>query len=339
MSYSYSDYIKCPDIQDILNTQFLNNATKTPWPNGALQFVTSPMNSDGTLQRVISQNGKYRTVQLVYQPRFTHDSSSSAVINCEGGDEYGETSETYEIDTTVGVSETWSIDPALLAERCGSDREWVASQVMAHMINMERNIDKELADFIALNLGTFYDTNSTNVNIATKVNGAYSVDALGDILYESERIQWPGQFVLIGDGLINKYMKATEVGCCATENVDLGEFARQHPYVFLRDPQIPTALGNGDSFIALGTGAVQMLTYTAFGGEIMNFPNTEILFQGTIVNPLSGIEYDYLAKYDCGKWHFQLKLAYKFVTLPQDVYRTNDPLHGTNGVLQFTVVN
>lgn len=338
MSYAYSDYIACPAIQDVLNTQFLNNTQRTPWPNGILQFVTSEMNTDGTLQRAITTEGKYRTVELVFQPRFTHESSDSAEINCSGGDEYGETSTTYQIDPTVGKSETWSITPAKLAERCASDSEWIASQVLRHMENIERNIDIELAAFAASNLGNFYDGSGTNVDIATKIDNAWAPDALGDILYETERLQWPGQFVLIGDGAINKYMKATQAGCCALQGVDLGEFARLHPYVFLRDPNVPTALGNGDSFLALGAGAIQMLKYNEFELPSAQVNDTSVK-AGVLVNPTSGLAYDYFVKYDCGKWHFQVKLAYKFVTLPQDAYRVNDPLYGTNGINQFTVVN
>lgn len=340
MSYAYNDYIDCPNLQEELNTQFLHNPQETKWPNGALQFVTSEFNTDGTLQTQLSPGaGKKRTVELIYQPRFTDASSDSAVINCNGGNEYGDTSETYDIDITVGKSRTWTISPDQLAARCSSDAAWAAKQVQKHMDAIEHDIDIELAAFIAANLGEFYDTGATNVNIQTLTStNDYSSFAIGDIAYETERLQWGNRWVLIGDGLINKYMRAKEAGCCLRQGIDLKEFAAQNNFPFLRDPEVPTALGDADAFVALGAGSIQFIKYNAFDGELMRISD-QSLKQGVIVNPNSGIMYDYLAKYDCGQWHFQLKIAYIFAVLPQDAYHINDPLRGTNGINKFTVVN
>lgn len=340
MSYTYSDYIDCPALQDELNTQFLHNPQNTVWPNGALQFVASDFNTDGTLQRAASPGGgKYRTVELVYQPRFTDESSDSAVINCDGGAEYGDTSTTYQIDITVGKSRVWKITPDELAARCSSDTAWVSKQVQRHMDAIEHDIDQELAAFIAANLGSFYDNGGTNVNVQTlTTTNDYSSFAIGDLAYEIERLQWGRPHVLIGDGLINKYMRAKEAGCCLRQGIDLKEFAMQNNFPFLRDPEVPTALGNANSFVAIGAGAIQFVTYNAFESDLMKLSDTSIK-QGVIVNPNSGITYDYLAKYDCGHWNFQIKIAYIFATLPEDAYRINDPLRDTNGINKFTVVN
>lgn len=340
MSYAYNDYIDCPALQQELNTQFLNNPQDKVWPNGLLNFVASDFNTDGTLQRAMSPGaGKKRTVELVYQPRFTDESSDSAVINCNGGSEYGDTSTTYDLDVTVGKSRSWSITPAQLATRCSSDSAWAAKEVQRHMDAIEHDIDKELAAFAASNLGSFYDGGGDNVNVQTITStNDYSSFAIGTIAYETERLQWGQRWVLIGDGEINKYMRAKEAGCCMRQGVDFREFAAQNPHVFLRDPEVPTALGNANSFLALGAGSIQFIKYNEFDGELMRI-NDQALKQGVIVNPNSGIMYDYLAKYDCGQWHFQIKLAYMFAVLPQDAFRINDPLRDTNGINKFTVVN
>jgi hypothetical protein len=340
MSYAYSDYVRCPNLQQELNQQFLHNPQDTPWPNGALMFVASEMNTDGTLQQTISTgNGKLRTVELVYQPRFTDESSDSAVINCNGGDEYGDTSTTYQLDPEVGKSRSWKLTNENLITRCQSDSAWLAKQIQRHMNAIEHDIDIELAAFIEANKGQFYDQSGDNVNVQTLTSTQdYSSFAIGDIAFETERTQWGRPFVLIGDGAINKYMRAKEAGCCMRQGVDFREFAAQNPHVFVRDPEVPTALGNGDAFVALGAGAIQFIKYNEFESELMRMDDDSVK-QGVIVNPNSGIAYDYLAKYDCGRWNFQLKIAYIFATLPQDAYRINDPLRGTNGILQFTVVN
>lgn len=342
MSYQYADYIACPTLQDALNNQFMLNPQVVQNPIGALQFVNSEFNTTGTLQRQISPGGgKYRTVELVYQPRFTDDSSDVASINCSGGTEYGNTSVTYQIDPAVGKSRRWTITPAEIAAMCENDAVWVAKQVQAHMDAAARNINEELATFIANNLGNFYPgtTPVTFKTTSTKnADGHFVENLTADVVYEWQSIEWPGAPVVIGDGLLNKYLRAMRAGCCALSGVDLLTFSQQNELIFLRDKNIGTALGGADRFVALGAGAIQMLKYHKFDSPIMRM-QSDLLIQDIIVDPKTGLAYDYLAKYDCGTWNFQISLAYKFVTLPDDAYRTDDPLVGTNGILEFRISN
>lgn len=340
MSYMYNTYVACPAVQDMLNDQFLNNPQLTPWPIGALRVVTNDRNTNNTLQRVISSKGKLRTVELTYQPRFTDASSDSAVLNCNGGTEYGNTSATYQIDPTVGKSRSWTVTPAEMQESCIDDAAWMAKQVQMHMNAGENDIDKELVTFMQTNRGQFYDSTDTErtTNTRTTTN-AYNTDLIGDVAYEFERIQWmTGQPVLIGDGELNKYMRATQAGCCALQGVDLGEFARQNPFIFVRDPYLPAALGGDERFLVYGWGAIQMLSFLQFENPVLRM-NNELVKQGVLVNPESGIAWDYSFNYNCGVFNFQIKLAYVFVVIPQDVYRTDDPLEGTNGMLVFDIEN
>lgn len=341
-SYQYADYIACPNLQEGLNNQFLHNPLVTQDPIGALLFVNSGFNTQNTLQRQISPGrGKYRNVELVYQPRFTDASSDSAAINCNGGVEYGNTSTVYQIDPTVGKSRPFTITPAELASMCESDSSWVAKEVQAHMDALARDINAELSTFIAANLGNFYPgtTPDTEKDTSTKDNqGRFVENLTADVVYEWQSIEWAGTPFVIGDGLLNKYMRAMKAGCCALSGVDLGAFSQQNDLVFLRDKNIGTALGSANKFAAIGAGAIQMLKYHKFDSEIMKM-QSDLLIQDVIADPKTGIMYDYLAKYDCGTWKFQLSLAYKFVTLPADIYRTDDPLVGTNGLLSFNINN
>lgn len=341
-SYQYADYIACPNLQEGLNNQFMHNPIVVQDPIGALLFVNSDFNTTGTLQRSISPGGgKYRNVELVYQPRFTDESSDSAAINCNGGTEYGNTSTVYQIDPSVGKSRVFTITPAELAAMCQSDGSWVAQQVQAHMDALARNINSELSTFIAANLGNFYPgtTPVTEKTTSTKDNqGRFVENLTADVIYEWQSTEWPGVPFLIGDGLLNKYLRAMKAGCCALSGVDLGAFAQQNDMVFLRDKNIATALGNTNGFAAIGAGSIQMLKYHKFDSEIMKM-QSDLLIQDVIIDPKTGIPYDYLAKYDCGTWKFQLSLAYKFVTMPADAFRTDDPLVGTNGILSFDITN
>lgn len=336
--YDISGYIACPQVQENLNEQFQHNPTTVVGPIGGIQLVNSPANTAGSIQTLLNPGGgKIKQVELVYQPRFTDDSSTSAVINCDGGNEYGETSKTYEIDPAVGASRSWTITPSEIAARCEADPAWVAKQVQAHMNALARFQNKQLADWLALNAGTFKD-GSASKNTRTKLStGEYVEDLTADVIFEMQQLEWSSSPIVLGDGLVNKYMRAMQAGCCEL-GVDLGTYMAQNPLTFMRDGNIGTALGDADSFIALGLGSVQQLKYNAFGSEIMQM-NSPQLIQGLVTDPLTGITYDYLAKYDCGTWNFQLKVAFIFAGLPDDVYRGNDPLFGTNGILKFGIDN
>lgn len=348
MSYGFSTYVGCPNIQDQLNTQFQTNPQMVQDAINLLRFINDPVNTDGTMQRAISPGGgKYRTLELRYQPRFSDDSSTSAVINCEGGEEYGDTYATYEIDSTVGVSRSWSIDVAELAARCEEDSAWVANQIQKHMDAMARAVNEELAAYVAANAGYYIDqdgnkVDSTATPYPTKTQnstGAYVPNMVMDTALGLAMIEWQNQTPFIfGDGLPWAYMKATQAGCCALQGVDLGVLAQQNNMVFLRDTAMAAALDDYSQFAVLGAGSVQMLKYNAYESPLVQI-NDDQMKVGVIADPKTGMMYDYFAKFDCGTWNFQLKLAYKFVTLPTDVYNDNDRLDGTNGIIIYDINN
>lgn len=340
-SYGYSNYVSCPTLQEQLDQQFLYNPQMVQDPLGLLYFVNSPVNTNNTLQRQISPGGgKYRAVELVFQPRFTDASSDSAEIDCNGGPEYGNTSEVYTIDPTVGKSRPFTVTPTLLASMCESDDAWFAKQIMGHMAAIERDIDNDLAVFVASELGNFYGNPVvTSKDTSTKTsNGQFVEDLTADVVYEFQQLERPGLPFLFGNGLLNKYMRAMRAGCCALIGVDLGLYTAQNDMVFMRDKYLTTALGSEDSFVAIAPGSIQMLKYLAFESPLMRMDD-DMIKQGVIQNPFSGLYYDYYAKYDCGAWKGQIKLAYKFVVPPMDQFNVNDPLYGTNGILKFNIVN
>lgn len=340
MSYDFSGYVSCPALQNELNNEFLFNPTQVQDAIGMLRLINDPLNSNGIMQREVAPgNGKVRQLQLVYQPRRINGASDSAVINCAGGEEDGETSTTYELDINVGKSFSWTITPKLLAVRCQENAAYLAQQVQRNMDYLARTIDQELNEFAADNLGEFIN-GDTSMDVQTKnlTSGLMLPDLWEEVIAQMQFIEWPFQPFIFGDGELTKYMRAVQAACCYGTGMNLGDFAQQNPLVFMRDVNTANALGNSNAFLAMGPGSIQMLRYHEFDDPISKM-NTDQLVQDVIVDPKTGIMYDYLAKYDCGVWNFQLKLAYKFVTLPEDVYYAQDRLAGTNGLLKFVINN
>lgn len=350
MSYGFSTYVACPQIQEALDNKFLHDPTEIQDAIGLPRFLVSEANTNGTLQRLINPGGgKYRQVELTYQPRFSDASSDSAIQSCGGGQEYGDTSQIYEIDTTVGFSRPWTITQTELAARCQSDSAWVANQIQKHMDAAARHIADDAAAFAVANTGYYFDQNGTKYNSTTdpydtqtmNSAGAYVPNMTMDITMGFEMTEWPMPYPYIfGDGLPYAYIKATNAGCCALQGVDIRELAMQNPYVFLRDTYVAQNLDGYNQFLVLGAGAIQMLQYRQFEGPDniieLDLPDKK---QGVLVDPKTGIAYDFYAAEDCGVWNFQLKLAYKFVVLPTDVFNDNDRLDGTNGILKYEITN
>jgi len=307
--------------------------------SGLLDFIVSELNESGMLQNQIdTSNGHYRTVELVYQPRRDEDDvASGSVQSCTGGTTYGETSELINITpSTEGATHTWTADLTDLEQRCQSDEMYWARQMAAAMSVMRRKISTDSATQVDALVGSFED-GTTDKTIATKSGNAWLTDPIEEITYEYDLMQAPGTPFVFGVGDISKYFKATEAGCCAQFNVDLGEYAAQNPIVFMEDDSVRKAVTTS-KFLSTIPGAIQMIRYNEFRGETREIDQPTYK-QYTVIDPVNGLEYDFWAKFDCGNWFFGLKLAYKFVGLPDDIFFTDDELSGVNYINKWTVSN
>ena len=349
-------YTDCPKIQEKLNGQFTEfNPTLVQDALGYLSFLMSPLNTSGMLQRQIdSGSGKIRKVELTYQPRFLDSEvTDDAVQSCAGGAEQGDLVEEYTIDPTDGKSVKWTITNANLVERCEGNDGWFEMQIIKHMEQIMRSMDKDLLANAALNFGKFsttsfdHETGSTstwagqNVNpgqVRTrKTNGDHDPRFLTQIKSEFRAMNANGTPVIIGDNLIDAFITELDAACCATSGLNLAELASIKPVIYMRDENVEAALGVAE-FIGMVPGAVQLLTFNEFRGE-KNQLNDDTYVQGTLVHPISGIMFDYLTKFDCGVWTNQLKLAYKPVYLPGSLFQATDKLDGVNWLNNFKVVN
>ena len=146
-----------------------------------------------------------------------------------------------------------------------------------------------------------------------------------------------GTPVIIGDNLIDAFITELDAACCAESGLNIAELAKIKPVVYIRDENVEAALGVAE-FIGTVRGATQLLTFNEFRGE-GNVIVLDDYVQTTLVHPTSGIRFDYLTKFDCGKWFSQLKLAYKTVYLPTDLFQAGDKLDGVNWLNNFKVVN
>jgi len=61
--------------------------------------------------------------------------------------------------------------------------------------------------------------------------------------------------------------------------------------------------------------------------------------QTVIIDPKTGIPFDFIWSNNCGKISIQVKLAFQFIGLPDDIYPSGDVLNGVTYVNKYRIVN
>jgi hypothetical protein len=95
-------------------------------------------------------------------------------------------------------------------------------------------------------------------------------------------------------------------------------------------------------FYALEPGAVQFLHTCKNKAEFAI--KSETVQEGTIIDPISGLELDLKAVYSpCanngdGSWNIAVSLNFDIFQVPSDAYATGDYLNGVNGLFRFKAV-
>jgi hypothetical protein len=338
MSYAYTSFIDCPDIQQRLNNQFTNGSpTMAPGHIGLIRTLNDPANTSGVLQRIVDPgNAALRQVELTYSPRIGESSiTEGGRPTCTGGEVRGETSTTYTLELTDNISIKNSVPIDQLARRCQSNEEYVADLVAAQIRALVRKANKDAWTAFDTLAGNFVG-GAASKNTPTKAGNVYLVDPAEIIGYEFDlaELRSFGAPLVVGGGLIDKWFRATNAACCASTNVLLEEYINQHDMVHIFDPTAETALGAGE-YATLAPGAMQMLTWNQYVGMV-NSSNDDSFKAGVIVDPVTGLTFDYLATRNCNVWTIETTLYRKFVAMPDDMFFANDVNAGVNGLLKFT---
>jgi hypothetical protein len=349
MSYTPSTLVACPNLQDRLDSVFENeNARffqdKIPFS----EFLMSPLNRNELSQLVHSGGSKIRTVELTYQPRIlSSDVQSNVTAYCTASTERGNTSTTYEIDTTQNLFYEQKFDVEKLKASCESNESWFADQVGKMVAAMD----------VAVNTKNAYQANALLGGWSTDVSGIPDLTLNGDIVevrttrasasdepYPStmQAVQAAleasgfGQSTLVGGFQLHNYLKKMEQGCCTDYGLDIGEIQRVYGMASIRDRAVSTAQGDQATAWAVANGALQVLYYNRWSG-LFEAQDANQSY-GQIMGAL-GIPYDLVIKHDCGVIDVTITATTKLVALPDDMYQTGDHLDGVKGFAEINVVN
>jgi len=349
MSYTPSTLVACPNLQDRLDSVFENeNARffqdKIPFS----EFLMSPLNRNELSQRVSSGGSKIRTVELTYQPRILQSEKfTNSSDYCTATTERGNTSTSYEIDTTQNVGFEQKFDVEKLKSACEDNEMWFMDQV-GKMV---------AATDVAVNAKNASQANALLGGWSSDVSGIPFVTLNGDILevqtlvpsstYEPfpstlQGIQSAlsassfGNSTLVGGFQLHNYLELIRNGCCTDYGLDIEGIQADYGIASIYDRAVATTQGDNATAWAVANGALQVLYYNRWSG-LFEAQDANQSY-GQIMGAL-GIPYDLVIKHDCGVIQVTVTATTKLVALPDDMYQTGDHLDGVKGFAEINVVN
>lgn len=346
MAYESTAYVSCEAVQRRLNELVRrNDRTTQRYIPPFLSAILSAQNKDGvTLQQVDNGNGRKREIRAVYSPRLCKESvSDTRLTACDAGTKIGEISTTYEVDPDAGTFINGSLELRDLIDTCQNDEFYVANTISKMMDVVVRGMGDKALDEAAVLFGVHATTgNDTAVQVATQNGVNISDDMVSKISYLlkiSEYNDTTG-WAIGGSFAFNRYYQSVGMACCTDAlNFNPAMYDGRFGPMPIFDKGVDAAWGENHVGL-LVPGALQMLTYNDNrGGNDIGVLNQPTEQWGTIVDPVTGIEFDYSAKFDCRVWTFSIGIAHQLVGMPSDMFYQCDQLNGTTGFWDFQIVN
>lgn len=307
----------CPKIQTNILRVFGNNApTLKRRKLGLVQMLKSSYNTSGfeQLQPSGGVPGKKRGIVLTYQDAYCETAAKVARDCVVITDQEPQPKEiVIDVDENPwqmvdGTNKPLSLmfDENEMKKLCENDAQFMSDNVYSWMARMTDNIDKSLLAVMAANWGKFAD-GSTQKSIPLFANQAGVSTPLRSAVHVISNsyndIVAPGTPIVIGGNLFNNYNRDTNGACCNNFGVQMdtkGEW-----YYF--NDQYADSIWGTDQFGVFAPGAVQFVTWSRYKGREKD---NDIFSRGTIVDPFTGLEFDFKILYDpsCEKWRVNLYL-------------------------------
>lgn len=333
----------CPAIQQSLNDIAGRNAYALRRDKvGYLMFLLSPENTSGFEKiKVDPGNGKKKTVRINYYNKWcTSDVQDSCDDNCSTGTEVEPLCEDVTVDHCIS-SGNLVFDEDNLRLLCeplaGTDATWKGLLINGLMNAMLVTLDQNLITAAAAAFGNFMDGDVIkNVRLVNTINDNYDGPRpYGLINFQDEFDQAAlyGVPNVIGAGQVAKYFNALGLGSVTSaigfDMTKLGGAAN-----FFYDRFVEGVIGV-DEFIVQAPGVAQALLWNRYKGEYAK--KTETFEHGTIIDPITGVEFDLKMHYkDCkDTYYIKLELNWDFWSMPDDAEASCGEHYGVNGIFNY----
>lgn len=358
MSYNLSTLIECPDVQlRLADITAKGNNPGSSEPAPELQFLTSQANNTGLGVTIVPGAGKLRTAVVTYSPRHLESEVATTLTTaCTAGVSPGMLSKTYEIDETQGVQHHKTFVVNDLARICQSNPDYFATEVAKLVDVVKRKMQTGVANQMSVLNGWFAQdggeknlTGNSIKTIKTKYTasidgGKWNPEGLQEIIYSAQNSGFLGMPFIFGSGEIARYMSlAASAANVSDGGIDFQAFIASNRPTFLRSYKMYNALNGGggtnEYFLAVDLQSLFLLQYNRLKDNI-SMTGDDSQYLGTIVDPVSGVEFNYKVIKTCEEEiTVYVSTAYKVVGLPDDMFQTTDRLYKTNGVLKFGITN
>jgi hypothetical protein len=345
----YSDiYLACPDLQERLNSVFGQNFPIEYRPSPFVDVLLSPINASNMFQSSVSPGfGKKRTVQATWKQRSTDEivTNSDDAFGCEGDTDRADFYTQYEVSTPYVASRSFLFND--LAVRCEQNSDYFLASIydMIQAIKVKMNKDG-LSTVKSSLLGNFVGNpnSATARDIQTlTATGAYSPDAISQLQYAYQQMEWAGQKVLFYNNYeLASYFRNLDIASVPNNylGTDLGRLRNGNDVLGVFDSTLNPSYSNNTSLVfAMAPGSIQLITFNLYEGQA-NTISQGSLIKGIITDPFSGLKFDYVINNKCGdEVVIALRVYAEFVGMPTDVFSGNDVLEGVTFVNEFKVVN
>lgn len=313
---------------------------------GTLLYLTSAPNMDTTMQNQLSLNNQNKTVEVIWMQRAQmSEVTTSCTLDCDGGEKEGTNCQQYRI--TECLSNAWTVDPLDWIQSELPVGVWFTEQLQSKLNAITARLNREVVIDISTNFGNFSDDEGAVIGTGPVVTQTACPTTLlietshrmiEDVTFNSLNSGYCTTPTVLGWGEAYKYIKRVAAGCCADPlGLDVNLFASQNPLQFIPDRTIETILGT-NHFVSLDLGAVQVFTWNRFSG-LLNESNDQSYFQRIITDPVTGLNFDFIGKLDCGVWSFQLMIHYLTAFAPDDSFQVGDVNFNVNGVQHYLINN
>ena len=310
-------------------------------PVGLLSALLDGSNTANLdIQADYSKGGKTNKVLVKYlQPDAEADATDEETSLC---DETG-VSTTYdwaEVDADqFAASEVKKLSFTEMRALCETGSEFRVKLINNAINSVNRKINSQLITLFQAGAGGILNGSGA---LGTQYELLYrdalvQVNAEGwiDMMQDLNDVGIDGVPLIVGGGNLKKYVDFQGISCCNQVGVDPSQLTEAMPFY---DNQIATVLSGAsytNTFFAFAPGAAAFVSRPKY---VDQFRMTNDLFVfDTIVDPITGLEYDFELKFDdCTQnYKWRLSLKHGLFQLPLDMFKTTDARSEVNFNFSF----
>lgn len=326
-----STLLNCPDVQLELSSYFQTcNVAVLGRESSFLSMLTSMENMTGINQVVNPGGAKTRTVILRYDsgiPVANVQEVTECNLDCAAENQGGDNSAEYSMDICQKIKYGESYNVYDLANICRSNQDFIAARLNAMAGAIEQKIAQKTAEeAVALVGGWASDVSNVTgavKQVATKTSaGGLNPYFMPEIDLAAKQNGYCAPIGIFGGSELYLSTDLLNVGCCATEGVDLLGVMGRYGKAVAWDSYVVDAFSSNNISLMTQLGAMQLLTYT-IGTEASFNPlasgaasNFEII---PLVTPRYGIPVDLIVSNSCGQISLTMQVSTKLVALPLDL--------------------